>query len=217
MELCEHKNVTGSNAEKIARLCRHLASHPRMIPRYFTESLPKENTPIDLQLPWISSTAIDFLKDFVSSEHNVVEFGGGGSTLFFSKRANHLVCIETDPGWAKTLSTAIENRKLDNVDLRVFSLPPSEYSTEEEDAYISQLGENFYDIVLIDCFDFNSNLRKSCFYASEDHIRPGGIIVVDDSWAYHSLRSQNRAKRWQEFKSIGPCRPGITTTDVYFY
>jgi hypothetical protein len=43
------------------------------------------------------------------------------------------------------------------------------------------------------------------------------MIVVDDSWRYPELRAKNRAKRFSVFQSVGPCRPGVTSTDVFFY
>ena len=56
-----------------------------------------------------------------------------------------------------------------------------------------------------------------CFERAENQIKPGGIIVIDDSWRYPGLRKKNRAKEFREFRSVGPCRPGVTSTDVYFY
>jgi hypothetical protein len=51
----------------------------------------------------------------------------------------------------------------------------------------------------------------------EDRVKPGGIIVLDDSWRYAAPRLRNKAKRFEVFESVGPCRPGCTTTDVFFY
>ena len=44
-----------------------------------------------------------------------------------------------------------------------------------------------------------------------------GIVVVDDSWRYPGLRRNHRAKELKIFQSVGPCRPGVTSTDVFFY
>jgi predicted O-methyltransferase YrrM len=60
-------------------------------------------------------------------------------------------------------------------------------------------------------------VRPMCFHHAENFIRQGGIIVVDDSWSYPELRRENRAKKCRVFKSIGPSRPGVTSTDVFFY
>jgi hypothetical protein len=41
--------------------------------------------------------------------------------------------------------------------------------------------------------------------------------VLDDSWRYDPVRAEHHAKRFEAFQSVGPGRPGVTSTDVYFY
>ena len=43
------------------------------------------------------------------------------------------------------------------------------------------------------------------------------VILVDDSWRYPKIRKISNAKKVIRFESIGPCRQGITTTDLHFY
>jgi len=45
----------------------------------------------------------------------------------------------------------------------------------------------------------------------------GGIIINEDSWRYPVLRMKNKAKNCKEFRAVGPCRPGVTITDIFFY
>ena len=52
---------------------------------------------------------------------------------------------------------------------------------------------------------------------AQTRIKKNGIIVVDDSWRYPEIRQRNAARRFQIFQSVGPARPGVTSTDVYFY
>jgi predicted O-methyltransferase YrrM len=60
-------------------------------------------------------------------------------------------------------------------------------------------------------------VRPVCFARAERQVRPGGIIVVDDSWRYPALRQANRARHFRDFQSVGPFRPGVTSTDIFFY
>ena len=76
---------------------------------------------------------------------------------------------------------------------------------------------NYYDIILVDNYEEDEDLRTVCFYEAEKAIVPGGIIILDDSWRYEKVRKNNSAKKVLRFQSIGPCRPGVTTTDIYFY
>ena len=62
-----------------------------------------------------------------------------------------------------------------------------------------------------------TQVRPICFRKAEEHVKPNGIIVVDDSWRYPSLRENNRARDVKVFQSVGPCLLGVTSTDVFFY
>lgn len=104
-----------------------------------------------------------------------------------------------------------------NIDLRFF-----EYDFKNKEAFTKSqfydfIQKNKYDIILIDNYEENIQLRPICFYAAEKSIKPGGIIIIDDSWRYTELRKNNSAKDVQIFKSIGPGRLGVTSTDIYFY
>jgi hypothetical protein len=48
-------------------------------------------------LPWYTYPAIDFLTQRDFSGKNVLEFGGGQSTLWWSARARSVLTIEEDP------------------------------------------------------------------------------------------------------------------------
>ena len=74
-----------------------------------------------------------------------------------------------------------------------------------------------FDIVVVDGSEEWTQVRPVCFQYAENFVRKGGIIVVDDSWRYPVLRRENKAKRYQVFQSVGPCRPGVTSTDIFFY
>ena len=71
--------------------------------------------------------------------------------------------------------------------------------------------------VVVDGGEEWTQVRPICFQKAEARVKPGGIIVVDDSWRYPSLRERNHARQFRVFKSVGPCRPGVTSTDVFFY
>src|SRR5690606_37246496 len=48
-------------------------------------------SPLDLELPWLTIGAILHIKRFLNKNMRVFEYGSGGSTLFFSKRAKEVV------------------------------------------------------------------------------------------------------------------------------
>ena len=76
------------------------------------------------------------------------------------------------------------------------------------------------DVVLIDGkddFNFKEPWREICFRHAEPMMRPGSIIVLDDSWAYPRVRADNRSKARRVYSGVGPARAGPATTDIFFY
>ena len=72
----------GTLPAKVGRVIANLISHPGYIPRW-TDALVARKRPLDLEIPWFSYAAIDFLEDYLQPEMSVFEYGTGGSTLFF--------------------------------------------------------------------------------------------------------------------------------------
>ena len=77
-------------------------------------------------------------------------------------------------------------------------------------------------MIVVDGQDFGgtgigSRFRPACFERAEQCIKTGGLIVVNDSWRLTELRAHNRAKKVHICEGIGPCRMGVTSTDVFEY
>ena len=87
----------------------------------------------------------------------------------------------------------------------------------EKSDYLHALPDAPLDVIVVDGTEEWNYVRPTCFRHAEKFIKPGGIIVVDDSWRYPELHRKHRAKRVQSFQSVGPCRPGVTSTDIFFY
>ena len=75
--------MDGTKATRWLRLARSFATHPDYIPRYLRDRAPERSSPLEIQLPWISYGAIDFLDGYLKPDMTVYEYGSGGSTLFF--------------------------------------------------------------------------------------------------------------------------------------
>lgn len=54
---------------------------------------------LSLGVPWMVRDSIYELDILLSSSDRVLEFGGGGSTIFFSHRCGGVLSFETDYGW----------------------------------------------------------------------------------------------------------------------
>ena len=200
------------------RLLRFLSANPKLIPFYFKNCVFNNKLPVELGLPWISYSAIKFLNDYaINNKHEILELGGGGSTIFFGQKGAKVTCLESSELWAKKIIQKCDDFKLSNVDLKIF---PYNFSNREsfiQSEFFNFLDQQKYDIILIDNYEEEVQLRPYCFYKAEKSINPGGIIILDDSWRYPEPRKNNSAKKHIVFQSIGPCRLGVTSTDIYFY
>lgn len=207
----------GTLPRKIARTITSLALHPQYIPRCVTHNLINGKSPLDLELPWFSYAAIDFLDDYLNTDMAVCEYGSGGSTLFFAKRAKSVFSIENDPRWFERVSRRLKARACRNATIELHPFDFKNAAGFEHSAYLHAIPDGRFDVIVVDGGEEWTQVRPVCFKKAEARIKPGGIIVVDDSWRYPAIRRQNNARQSRIFKSVGPCRPGVTTTDVYFY
>ena len=84
--------MNGNALTKLARLGRHLLTHPRHVLPYLTTGPLCRRSPLELGVPWFAQTAIEFLEHHVTRKMHVFEYGAGGSTLFFARRAAAVIC-----------------------------------------------------------------------------------------------------------------------------
>ncbi len=209
--------MKGNFAQKIVRATTNLTLNPRYLPRWVSHNLVNGKTPLALEIPWFSYAAIDFLDTFAKPHMRVCEYGSGGSTIFFAKRTKSVFSIESDPKWFELVKTAVAAHGLRNVsgELHVFDFKQAK--DFERSSFLHAIPDEHFDIIVVDGMEEWDQVRSFCFEKAEARINPGGIIVVDDSWRYPGLRTKNKARRVETFESVGPCRPGVTSTDVYFY
>lgn len=207
----------GTVPQKIGRLFFDLLAHPQYISRCMTHNLAGHKSPLDLELPWFSYKAIDFLEQHLQRHMTVCEYGSGGSTLFFARRVRSVFAIEDNAAWFDVLSRRIEEKGIDNVTLH---LAPFDFKNPigfEHSAYLHAIPDKRFDVIVVDGSEEWTLVRPTCFSKAESRVKAGGIIIVDDSWRYPELRANNRACEVRTFESVGPCRPGVTSTDVFFY
>ena len=207
----------GTAAQKIGRVITNLVLHPQYIPRHVTHSLINGKTPLDLEIPWFSYGAIDFLDRYLKPHMKVCEYGSGGSTIFFARRVKSVFSIESDPKWFGLVNTRLTEKALPNAKVVLHPFDFKDAKGFEHSAYLHAIPDERFDVIVVDGMEEWTQVRPICFEKAEARIRPGGIIVVDDSWRYPKLRQQHHGHSQRVFKSVGPCRPGVTSTDVFFY
>lgn len=209
--------MQGNIAEKVCRLAGDLAAHPAHLKQYVADNVLHHRTPLELELPWFSYAAIDFLEDHLRPEMTVCEYGSGGSTVFFAKCVRSVYSIEDNSKWFELVTRRLEEMKIYNAEIHLHPFDFKNPAGFEKSAYLHAVPERPFDIYVIDGSEEWDQVRPVCFQHVEERIKPGGIIIVDDSWRYPELRKRNRAREVKIFQSAGPYRPGVTSTDVFFY
>jgi hypothetical protein len=209
--------MQGTLPQKVIRLLGDLVSHPEYFPRCARHNVLTRKTPLDLEIPWFSYAAIDFLEQFLKPHMIVCEYGSGGSTMFFAQRTRFVHAIEDNVEWYGRVSGRLRQKRLLNVSIDLCPFDFKNPTGFEKSSYLHAMPDDLFDVIVVDGSEEWTQVRPVCFRHAEKHIKPAGIIVVDDSWRYPDLRTSHRAKRLEIFQSVGPCRPGVTSTDVFFY
>ena len=181
--------------------------------------------------PWLSVGAILCLEQCVyggtmalEEPKRVLEFGSGGSTIFFAKRAEYVRSIETDKGWApKTAEALATHGVADKVELTVCTNPESE-------AIVSALPDRSFDLLLVDhaadeSVTHNGSRRrfnrKPLAMCGLPKLKSTGWLVVDnyamhgmedfdyagwDTWHFDDLRYSGRGTLIGRLKAGGEWR-----------
>lgn len=209
--------MEGTNTQRALRLFSHLLSNRNDIVPYFTMGPLQKRIPLDLRLPWFSWGAIRYLQGHIKPGMKVFEWGSGGSTLFFADHQCDVYSVEDNLKWhalmhEKASSTA-KKITLQHIPYdfnRAENFGESKYLNPDIDLWS-------FDIIVVDGTEGTIKVRPQCFEKAQASIKQHSIIVVDDSWRYPEIVEASKAARVQRFQGTGPCRPGVTTTDIHFY
>jgi predicted O-methyltransferase YrrM len=147
----------------------------------------------------------------------VFEFGSGGSSIFLAGRAASVTCVEDEEKWAARVQDEAGKRGLHNLIMlhRPFDFHHPKGFPESD--YLAALGAADFDVIVVDGKEESCPVRDACFWKAEEHIKPGGFIVLDDSWRYPQVKARNKALKWTDHKGTGYCRVGVTSTTVFAY
>lgn len=129
--------------------------------------------------PWLTEAAIEFLESYLSSDMHVLEFGAGASSIWLVSRCWRLTTIEHDIKWLNVAAAGI------TVEWRsvLHELPYySVCDTRQDDTY---------DLVLVD-----GRNRVDCAAAALRLIKPGGILMVDNTERRHYDPIREMCKAW---------------------
>ncbi len=153
--------------------------------------------------PWFTYPAIEFLAQFDFGLKRVFEYGAGNSTLYWSSRAASVVSVESAGQWYRDLADRIPK----TVQL-VYLAEAGKYAAE-----IANHPGGF-DIIIVDGIE-----RMACSRIAPDHLREGGMIILDNSdWHPQCAAILRDAGLLQvDMTGFGPVNDYTWTTSFFFH
>lgn len=116
-------------------------------------------------IPWFTYPAIAFLRERLSPDFSLFEFGCGNSTRFWSRNLKQVDVCEHQAAWAERIQSLCGG----NTRIRCVA-------REEYPRAIAETGCR-YEIVVID-----GELRRECLEYTFPALTDNGVIVLDDSF-----------------------------------
>lgn len=190
---------------------------------------------LDHPLPWLAFDAIDFILPRLRPGMRIFEYGSGGSTLFWLSKGAACVSVEHNPDWYSAVKGRLPGAA--NVDYRLV-LPepmgenlsnidpanPEEYFSADDNYkgysfknYVTQIDsfpDQHFDMIVID-----GRARPACIRHSVSKVKPGGMIVVDNSERnYYFLKAATYLSKFEKLEFSGAL-PGIevfVSTAIFF-
>lgn len=164
------------------------------------ESIDSNGSPI----PWFTYPSIEYLNQLDLSELNILEWGSGNSTLYFSKRCKSITTIEHDLSWKKKVESKIKKMGSDNVE--IIHVPLDDYLS------VVAKKERNYDIVIVD-----GKRRCECLFKAHELLNDNGFIILDNSDRYPECCEKMRRKDYIQidFHGFGPIVTFTTTTSFF--
>lgn len=157
-------------------------------------------------IPWVTYSFIDFIKERITKEQHIFEYGSGNSTIFYAARARKVTSVEHDKNWFDL----IKNSSPSNAEM-IFC----ELETDGEYAKKATLLNTQFDIIIVDGRD-----RVNCCKYGVDALSANGVIVLDDSEraVYASARSFLKERGFKElyFSGISPGSLILKATSVFY-
>ena len=192
----------GTHFQRSVRAISHAIRCPGDALRWPTYA---RKTPIGLRLPWISWPAIRFLRNSLRKRDVVLEWGAGGSTLFFLDIGCYVTTIESSAEWLEKVRSSIRSDGMSR-------WKPVLVMERDQYLFASDLVER-PDLILVDGLH---ELRIECVRRLIARELPG-LLVLDDSWRneYAVIPELLSACKRTQMPGFGPGRIGVTQTDIY--
>lgn len=137
--------------------------------------------------PWLTYGAIIAIESRVNKEMKVLEFGSGGSTIFWANNCKSVKSYETNPEWYNNVKQKTEHLK--NVEIVLCDRRGMSTGLKSEP-------DDHYDIVLIDS-DPKRSRRLDLANNAVFKLKTGGWLIIDNYLKFGM--SDFDYSKWQVF------------------
>ena len=167
-------------------------------------------TPLDSRSepqPWYTYPALEYLKQLDFRGKVVFEYGSGNSTRFWARRAARVVSVEHNPAWYDRV------RPLLPANCELMLEPDSDRYADAVRSYAEP-----FDVIVIDGL-VTGRTRLKCARAAVRALRPGGMIILDNSdWLPESSRYLRESGLIEvDMTGFAPINDYTCTTSFYFH
>src|SRR6478609_83116 len=177
--------------------------------------------------PWMSIAAINIFDAILDKEMKGFEFGSGGSTIFFSKRAGQVVSLEHDVAWHAQITKRIQDQQIKNIDYHLVEKEnignkPSLIGKRNDDyivpftpatcfvnyySFIDRYENESFDFIIVD-----GRARVECAEHAIPKLKKGGILILDNSERLRYKPVHDTLKSWKKVFTTN----GLTDTTFWF-
>lgn len=147
----------------------------RTFPKWYRSQTSDKNPLVDRR-PWLTVKAIQFLDDIITPEMSVLEYGCGGSTLFFLDRGCRVTSVEHNAGWLNAVKNSLIDDESERWSYFLIEKCDTRANHFSDEYSLAPLKKNIpYDLILID-----GKCRDTCL----DAVRKTGYkgwLIYDNS------------------------------------
>jgi hypothetical protein len=149
----------------------------------------RRNMVADAGTPWWNDRAIRYFTQQLRPGDQVFEWGSGASTVWLVARDAKVTSIEHDPDWVSKVRV-----RCPAADVRAVPDNARDYV-----GAIDEFGDGSFDVVIVDGI-----YRTECLHRGASKVRPGGLLVLDDT-DQRKLRRLKKSslKEWNKMSFAG--------------
>lgn len=148
--------------------------------------------------PWWVGDAIDYLEKLLRPEFVAFEWGSGGSTIWLAKRVSSVTSVEHEANWYDAVMSDLDRFEINNVNPIYVAMEAGKHDYDNYARRILAYKDNAFDVISVD-----GRNRVECLKYAIPKLRPGGIMVLDNSERVEYERGIALMDTWERHSFIG--------------